>query len=118
MAPKAKAVAKRCVMPASMLAKKAELFAAREEAKRILKAAKAAANKEAMNRRKLTDKACSLPLPTLRAVIQMRTDLPDLNCPHCNVSMDCSAAMTAAFVAVENGRAVQPEGPPKPLAAP
>ncbi len=58
-----------------------------------------------------------MPLPMLRKVIQAKTDLPDLICPHCNVSMDCRAEMTAAFVAVENGRAVQPAGPPKPLAA-
>ncbi len=121
MAPKAKAVAKRNpkhVVPAEMLVKKAELLAARAEAKRTLKAVKAADNKEARCRRKLNHEASSMPLPLLRKVIQAKTDLPDLSCPHCNVSMDCRAEMTAAFVAVENGRAVQPAGPPKPLAAP
>ena len=120
MAPKAKAVAKRAskhVVPAEMLVKKAELLAARAKAKRTLKAVKAADNKEALKRRKLNHEASSLPLPLLRKVIQAKTDLPDLICPHCNVSMDCRAEMTAAFVAVENGRAVQPAGPPKPLAA-
>ena len=118
MAPKAKAVAKRAskhVVPAEMLVKKAELLAARAEAKRTLKAVKAADNKEALKRRLL--RKTDLPLPLLRKVIQAKTDLPDLSCPHCNVSMDCRAEMTAAFVAVENGRAVQPAGPPKPLAA-
>ncbi len=121
MAPKAKAVAKRApkhVVPAEMLAKKSQLVAARAEAKRTLKAVKAADEKEAKCRRKLNLEATSMPLPMLRKVIQAKTDLPDLICPHCNVSMDCRAEMTAAFVAVENGRAVQPAGPPKPLAAP
>ena len=119
MAPKAKAVAKkRIVVPAEMLAKKAELIAARAEAKRILKAVKKADAKEAKRRHKLNMEAASLPLATLRKVIQAKTDMPDLICPHCRVSLDCRKEMNAAFVAVDNGRAAQPTWPPKPLAAP
>ena len=121
MSPKAKAVAKRTSkheIPMEMRAKKAELVAARDQAKRTLRAVKARDNKEARQRKKLTHEAKAMPLPLLRKVIQAKTDLPDLICPHCNVSMDCRAEMTAAFVAVDNGRAVQPAGPPKPLAAP
>ena len=121
MSPKAKAVAKRNSkheVPAEMRAKKAELVAARDQAKRTLRAVKARDNKEARQRKNLHHEAKAMPLPLLRQVIQAKTDLPDLICPHCNVSMDCRAEMTAAFVAVDNGRAVQPAGPPKPLAAP
>ena len=119
MAPKAKAMAKRCprhVVPAEMLEKKANLVAARAEAKRILKAVKAEDNREARKRQKLNRDAASLPLDLLRKVIQAKTDLPDIICPHCKASMDCRAEMTAAFVAVEAGRARQPAWPPKPLA--
>ncbi len=121
MAPKAKAVAKRAskhVVPAEMLVKKAKLLDAREAAKRTLKAVRALDLKEAQARTKLNKEAASLPLDLVRKVIQAKTDLPDLNCPHCKVSMECRTAMTAAFVAVDNGRAVQPAGPPQPLAAP
>ena len=82
-----------------------------------MKAVRAVDLKEARCRQKLNKEAASLPLPLLRKVIQAKTDLPDLICPHCKVSMECRTAMTAAFAAVENGRAVQPAGPPKPLAA-
>ena len=119
MAPKAKAVAKkRIVVPAEMLVKKAELNEAREHAKRAWKATKAADAREARRRRKLNQEAASLPLPTLRKVIQAKTDLPDIICGHCRASIDVRAAMTAAFVAVENGRAVRPVWPPTPLANP
>ena len=120
MAPKAKAKAKSTathVVPAEMLVKKAKLLDAREAAKRTLKAVRALDLKEAQARTKLNKEAASLPLDLVRKVIQAKVDLPDLRCPHCKVSMDCRTAMTAAFVAVENGRAVQPAGPPKPLAA-
>ncbi len=71
MAPKAKAVAKkRIVGPAEMLVKKAELNEAREHAKRAWKATKAADAREARRRRKLNQEAASLPLSTLRKVIQ------------------------------------------------
>ena len=86
--------------------------------KRAWKATKAADAREARRRRKLNQEAASLPLPTLRKVIQAKTDLPDILCGHCRASIDVRAAMTAAFVAVETGRALRPVWPPTPLATP
>ena len=80
-----------------------------------LKQVQAAKKAEFRKRQRIVAKAQALEMDTLVKIIEMKADLPNIDCPHCQCCFAPALPIVDAFRAVKAGRELHPESPGKKL---
>ena len=103
-------------VPEHFLALKKDLKVSRSAADKALRRVLAKSKSEDQRMRRLVSKAQSLPMDTLVKIVQMKIEIPNIECPHCACCFPPAGPLSEAHRAVLAGRDVHFEFSGKPLA--
>ena len=82
---------------------------------KALKQVQSAKKSEFRKRQRIVAKAQALEMDTLVKIIEMKADLPNIECPNCQSCFAPALPIVDAFRAVKAGRELHPESPGKKL---
>ena len=82
---------------------------------KALKKVQAAKKGEFRRRQRIVGKAQAMEMDTLVKIIEMKVDVPNIECPNCQCCFAPALPIVDAFRAVKAGRELHPESPGKKL---